>query len=154
MIFSLFLAVDAYSKKTAKTLWFCHVSYSILAKTISDEFDLLVGTLDSVVNLTIESDSNSVRLHWEAPWSLNVTGVEPDIWYTVLIHNVTNEGENPPLISCDDCHNLTESHYTFTPHNPSPCHKYNFTVLPQNGAGDGENQGAISGFGECIIISY
>ena len=76
-------------------------------------------------------------MSWTAPFSLDVTGVDPDIWYSVLIYNVTDE-ENPTAIPCTDCHSLTQTHYIFSPHYPSPCHKYTFTVIPYNGAGQGE----------------
>ena len=80
----------------------------------------------------------SITISWEAPWTLDVTGVDPDIWYSVLIQNVTDEN-NPTPISCTDCTNITETVYTFTPDHLTPCHVYNFSVTPFNGAGQGES---------------
>ncbi|CAI8033368.1 hypothetical protein GBAR_LOCUS18821, partial [Geodia barretti] len=67
----------------------------------------------------------------------------PDIWYSVLIYNVTDEN-NPTAILCTDCINITETHYTFTPDYLSPCHVYNFSVIPLNGAGQGERSPNIT----------
>ena len=93
--------------------------------------------------MSVENGRDSILLSWSPPFSLDVTGVDPDIWYTVLISNVTDE-DNPTAIPCTDCHNLTQPHYAFTTANPSPCHKYSFTVIPQNGVGEGEESLNIS----------
>ena len=60
-----------------------------------------------------------------------MTGVDPDIWYSVLIYNVTDN--YPTAILCTDCINITETHYTFT---PDYLDKYN---IPVNGAGQVES---------------
>ena len=91
-----------------------------------------------MVDLTATHNATSITISWEAPWSLDVTGVDPDIWYSVLIQDVTDEN-NPTPISCTDCTNITETVYTFTPDHLSPCHVYNFSVTPFNGAGQGES---------------
>ena len=83
-------------------------------------------------------------MSWTAPFSLDVTGVDPDIWYSVLIYNVTDE-ENPTAISCTDCHSLTQTHYIFSPDYSSPRHNYTFTVIPYNGAGQGESSQNVTG---------
>ena len=82
------------------------------------------------------SNASSVTVSWTAPFSLDVTDVDPDIWYSVLIYNVTDEN-NPTAILCTDCINITETHYTFTPDYPSHFHLYNISVVPLNGAGQG-----------------
>ena len=97
---------------------------------------LLTGLLSSVVNLETDGNVSSITVSWSAPFSLDVTGVDPDIWYSVLIYNVTDE-ENTTAVPCTDCHNLTQTHYIFSPDYHSPCHKYTFTVIPYNGAGQG-----------------
>ena len=96
-------------------------------------------------DLRASSNVSSVTISWTAPFSLDVTGVDPDIWYSVLIYNVTDEN-NPTAILCTDCINITETHYTFTPDYLSPCHVYNFSVIPVNGAGQGENSPHVSGY--------
>ena len=80
----------------------------------------------------------SVTISWAAPFSLDVTGVDPDIWYSVFIYNVTNEN-NIAATLCTDCTNISETHYTFTPDHLSPCDVYNFSVITYNGAGKGQN---------------
>ena len=96
------------------------------------------------MDLEIVSNTSSITVSWSAPFSLDVTGVDPDIWYSLLIYNVTNE-DNPRIIPCTDCTNLTVTHYTFSPDRPSPCHKYAFTVIPYNGIGHG-TQSDIVGY--------
>ena len=96
----------------------------------------MTGLLASVRDLTYSDSLTIIIISWSAPFSLDVTGVDPDIWYSVLIYNVT---DNPTAIPCTDCMDITETHYTFTPDYPSPCHKYIFTVIPLNGAGQGHS---------------
>ena len=103
--------------------------------------------LASVGDLTANSDISSIIISWSAPFSLDVTGDGPDIWYTVLIYDVT---DNPTAIPCTDCTDITETHYTFTPDYLSPCHKYIFTVIPLNGAGQGHSSGNATE-SECRI---
>ena len=87
------------------------------------------GPPSSVTNLRASiSSGSSVNIFWTAPWSLDVTGVDHDIWYSVLIQNVTDE-DRPTDILCTDCTNITETNYTFTPDHLSPCHVYNFTII-------------------------
>jgi hypothetical protein len=71
-----------------------------------------------------------------------VTGVDPDIWYSVLIYNVTDEN-NPTDISSV---NVTNASYTFTPDSATPCQKFLFSVIPFNGAGQGESSPNITGY--------
>ncbi|CAI8051912.1 hypothetical protein GBAR_LOCUS28406 [Geodia barretti] len=103
------------------------------------------GPLSAVAGLRAISSTSSVTILWRAPFSLDVTGVDPDIWYSVLIYNVTDEN-NPTAILCTDCINITETHYTFTPDYLSPCHVYNFSVIPLNGAGQGESNCNLTGY--------
>ena len=100
------------------------------------------GLLDPVSNVRIESDTDSIFLFWSPPYSLNVTGMNYDILYTILISNVSDEASVP----CSDCHNLTQPHYTFTTTNPSPCHKYKFTIISLNGAGEGGRSEPVEAF--------
>ena len=97
---------------------------------------LCSGLLSPVCNLRETNSDSSVSISWSAPWSLDVTGVDHDIWYSVLIQNVIDE-DRPTDILCTDCTNITETHYTFTPDHLSPCNMYNFTIIPANGAGLG-----------------
>ena len=106
--------------------------------------NIAIGLLDAVGNISVKNNSDSIHISWSPPFSLDVTGVDPDIWYTVLISNVTDEN-NPVNVSCTNCHNVTQPHYSFTTENSSPSHKYSFTVIPLNGAGQGERSGPVMG---------
>jgi len=92
----------------------------------------------------VQNSSDSILLSWSPPFSLDVKGVDPDIWYTVLISNVTDE-RNPVDVPCNDCHNLIKPHYIFTTASPSQSHKYSFTVIPNNGVGEGDSSEPVVG---------
>ena len=96
----------------------------------------ILGLLSAVGDLRANSNASSVTISWTAPFSLDVTGVDPDIRYSVLIYNVTDEN-NPTAISSV---NVNETHYTFT---PDCLDKYNIYIIPVNGAGKGESSGYV-----------
>lgn len=90
-----------------------------------------------------DSNSSSVRISWTAPFSLDVTN-GPDITYSLLIYDVTDEN-NPQSIFCGDC-TTTNTYYEYTPAmHGDPCRVYNFTVIPINGAGYGESSHNVTG---------
>ena len=99
-----------------------------------------LGPPSAVADLKTTRNATSITISWEAPWSLDVTGVDHDVHYNISCFNVTDEN-NPTPISCTDCTNITETVYTFTPDHLSPCHVYKFSVTPFNGAGQGESSG-------------
>ena len=110
------------------------------------ELLFLSGILSSIADLEASGNASSVTISWTAPFSLDVTGVDPDTWYSVLIYNMT-ESYEATAVPCTDCINITETHYTFTPEYPTPCQKYIFSVIPLNGAGQGQSSHNISGCG-------
>ena len=101
-----------------------------------------IGLLSTVGNLETDNSASSIIFSWSAPFSLDVTDVDPDIWYTVLIYNVTNV----TTVSYPNCTDITETHCVFSPDHPSPCHQYTFTVIPFNGAGQGESSQPVAGY--------
>ena len=93
----------------------------------------LSGVLDQVSDVSINNSCDSITISWSAPFSLDVSGMDPDIWYTLLISNVTDE-DHPTAVLCTDCHNLTQTHYTFNFTNDT--FNFDFTIIAKNGAGD------------------
>ena len=91
------------------------------------------------------ANATSIIFTWTAPFTLDVTGVDPDIWYSVSIYNVTDD-LSATAFSCTDCIRVTEPLYVFTPEDPSPCIQYYFAVVPFNGAGMGEASQNITGY--------
>ena len=112
---------------------FCH---AIKFFTYNTRYALYTGPPDAVSDLRVESRGYHLMVTWQAPFSLDVTGVEYDITYSLLISNVTNE-TRPTAVSCAVCRNLTHPNFTFSPPHPLPGHTFTFTVTPQNGAGGG-----------------
>ena len=78
------------------------------------------GALESVKELRME---NAV-IKWEAPFSLNLTNIDPDIIYCVDIYNITC-GARDHLIS--DC-NVTDTSYNFDAYD---C-RCEYTVTPRS----------------------
>jgi hypothetical protein len=105
--------------------------------TCSDNATLTIqGPPEAVSDLSVSENGSHVKVAWGAPFSLDVTGVEYDITYSILISNVTDE-TSPIPVACTVCHNLTLTHFTFSPPHPLHGHSFTFTVTPQNGAGSG-----------------
>ena len=109
------------------------------------------GLLNNLRDIDVALFNDFILLTWSPSFSLNVTEGEPDIWYSVLIMNVTDE-DSPRAVSCIDCLNFTEASYAFThnsltqPHYTiSPCHNYSFTVIPQNKVGNGSRSEPVYG---------
>ena len=62
--------------------------------------------MDSVSNVHLARGTST--LSWDPPFSLDLTGVDPDIAYCVDIYNVTCERRDLIISDCD----LTEPSYT------------------------------------------
>ena len=103
-----------------------------------------VGLLDAVSNLKTESLGQVIHLTWDAPFSLDISGVDPDIWYRIDItvvsvplssYSISKEVNNPEF-------NFTMDDYNGT--NTSVKHK--FRVTPINGAGNGLQNNPVTGY--------
>ena len=70
-------------------------------------------------------DRNTSTLSWTAPFSLDLTNVDPDIAYCVDIYNITC-GRRDLIVS--DC-NVTEPSYTF---DASDGYIYEYIVTPRS----------------------
>ena len=98
------------------------------------------GRLASVGNVSVLNGSNTILLSWSPPFSLDVTG--HDIWYTVLISNVTDE-DNPTAL--EGCVDLRETHTEYSTLFSRPSHKFSFVIIPHNGAGAGNRSDPVIG---------
>ena len=97
------------------------------------------GLLDAVSNLRSESLGQVIRLTWDAPFSLNITGVDLDIWYRVDI-SVDN-------ISMRTYDNINIPEFNFTMDNDtSTSVVYEFRVTPINDAGAGTTSALVTGY--------
>ena len=86
---------------------------------------LSVGQLDAVSDLRV--DRSSSTLTWVPPFSLDLTGVDPDIVYCVEVYNITC-GRRDLIVS--DC-NVTEPSYTSDDIAPDG-YIYEYTVTPKS----------------------
>ena len=93
---------------------------------------LFLGLLAAVENLTVHSHPSFVLLTWVRPFSLDITGVDPDLWYCVEVYNIT-WGRAPLTTNCS----VYEPHFYFTAPNPSPCDLFEFTVFAVNAVRNG-----------------
>ena len=96
-----------------------------------------IGLLDAVSNLRSESLIGVIRLTWNAPFSLDITGVDPDIWYRV---DITVSGTSDIILS-----NYTKvPEFIYSGTNTSVI--YMFRVTPINGAGNGATSAPVTGY--------
>ncbi len=120
----------------------------------------IVGLLPAVGSLTatlIPLDS-IISLNWTAPYSLDITSVDPDIsGYCVGVVNSTSS-----LVMHSQC-NITDTQYNYTVSpNDIVCDTYTFTVTPVNKVGNGTSASVTRGIlpsGEylsfgCYKINY
>ena len=103
-----------------------------------------IGLLDPVSNLANESLGQVIHLTWDAPFSLDITGVDPDIWYRVDI-TLTNDPLNMYFIN--RVVNIPEFNFTMDDYNDtSTSAVYAFQVTPINGAGNGTTSAPVTGY--------
>ena len=92
-----------------------------------------VGTLAPVDELTAVPKEGFLHLTWNPPFTLNITNIEPDIYYCINVYNITPNSLYPLKTLCD----LTQPEFDFTVANPIPCDQFQFQVIPVNDAGNG-----------------
>jgi len=107
------------------------------------------GLLDSVTNLKNEFLVQVIHLTWDAPFSLDITGVDPDIWYRVEISMDIDPfntfSVNIPFINSSV--NIPEFNFTMNDYNDTSTSViYEFRVTPINGAGDGPQSAPSLGY--------
>ena len=89
---------------------------------------LSAGLLQSVINLK----RNGSTLLWEAPFSFDLTNVDPDIVYCVEVYNITC-GRSLLISECD----VMETSYTNEALHSG--YSYEYTVTPRSNVEGAEN---------------
>ena len=110
----------------------------IILREVMCSYPITIGSLEGISNL----ERNASTLSWDPPFSLDLTGVDPDIVYCVEVYNF-NCGRRDLIIS--DC-NVTEPSYTSDDMAPIG-YIYEYTVTPRSnveGASNGTNR-AVGG---------
>ena len=110
-----------------------------------------LGLLDPVSNPKTESLGQIIRLTWDAPFSLDITGVDPDIWYRV---DITVVGVPLSNYSVSRVVNVTEFNFTMDNYNGMNTSViYQFHVTPINDAGSELQSNPVTGyFSGCELI--
>ena len=104
--------------------------YTIIPSTPILSF--LIGILAAVGNFTVHPQQSSILLTWDPPFSLDITGVDPDLWYCVEVYNISRGG----ALLTSNC-SVYEPQFYFNATNPSSCHKFEFTAFAVNAVGNG-----------------
>ena len=91
------------------------------------------GPLGSISSLT----RNANTLSWIPPFSLDLTGVDPDIVYCVQVYNITCGRRDLIVSECD----VMETSYTSDALQPG--YVYEYTVTPRSNV-DGASNGSIN----------
>ena len=99
----------------------------------------------------IDHDTATLSLTWEPPFTLDITGVDPDIIYCVDVVNYTSS-----MTIYTEC-GITETHFEFLLPNEYWCTRFEFTVIPLNMAGNGSSQSSLytpvnAGMDMCVLL--
>ena len=110
---------------------------------------ICVGPPANLSNLESKSLGQIICLTWDAPFSLDITGVDPDIWYrvdiTVDIDPFNTSSVNIPFTNFSV--NIQEFNFTMDDYNDTSTSViYEFRVTPINGAGTGPQSEPVTGF--------
>ena len=93
-------------------------------------FPLTTGQLAAVSDVSRQSST----LSWQAPSSLDLTGVDPDIVYCVEVYNITCGGRELVFSDC----NVTENSYTSNVIAPDG-YIYEYIVTPRSNVQGAQN---------------
>ena len=126
---------------------FQEVEQDIKAPFTSTYHNIFVGKPAAVSNLTSANLTKVIYLTWEAPFTLDITGVDPDISYCVDIRAVAvaDSNDSTPLTTNYSVY-LPEFNFTMDYPNTSTSVIYEFQVIPRNGAGEGPTSAPVYGF--------
>ena len=98
------------------------------------------GPPSGVSDLVALPQSSVINLTWTPPFSLDITGVDPDLWYRVEVYNITSG--RTPLTNLA----VSEPEFNFTVADATPCDQFEFKVTPVNGAGVGTTSEPVRGY--------
>ena len=106
------------------------------------------GFLAPVGSLQATLLNSSLTLTWMAPFSLDLTGIDPDITdYCVRVFNTTSSEQLHS--TCQ----ISMTEFTYQLPSDTDCHVYDFTVFGRNGLGRGEeNVLSYMGSAACMLI--
>ena len=96
----------------------------------------------------VNLERRNTTILWEAPFSLNLTNVEPDIVYCVEVYNITC-GRRELLIG--DCDVMVTS---YTSGVLQPGYIYEYTVTPRSNVEGTQNGPSKTIIGVSKIIEY
>ena len=91
----------------------------------------LLGHPSAIDSLNITASNSTLSLTWEPPFTLDITGVDPDITYCVDVINSTSSVT--VHLECD----ITMTEFSYPLPQDAVCHSYVFTVSPNNVVGRG-----------------
>ena len=83
--------------------------------------------------MVTEIKRNSSTITWEAPFSLDLTGIDPDIVYCVEVYNITCGVDNLVVGDCD----VTEPR--FVDNRLQQGYIYRITITPRSNGQDAQN---------------
>ena len=125
------------------------ISTIVLFTCMAFTYVICVGPPANLSNLEGKSLDQTICLTWDAPFSLDITGVDPDIWYhidiAVDIDPFNTSSVNIPFISFPV--NISEFNFTMDDYNDTSTSViYEFRVTPINGAGTGPQSEPVTGY--------
>ena len=110
-------------------------------------YTIHAGPLQKVTNLSIDLNSNMLNLSWDAPFSLDLTNVDPDIVYYVQVINTTCG--NGSITFTDDTITETELNlYGYSQH-----HTYEMNITPRSNVEGAKNGTMLIIQGFVIILA-
>ena len=92
--------------------------------------------------MVLDLQRNSSTIIWVLPFSLDLTGVDPDIVYCVEVYNITCGVDD---LVVGDC-NVTEAHYVDS--RLQQGHIYRITITPRSNIQDVRNGTRLTNEGE------
>ena len=92
---------------------------------------IIIGLLDAVGNLKYFIMNGYTVVNWTAPFTLNLTDTRSDFTYSIKVKRLFDGGK---IVSV---HDHTADEYIVIPGESSPCGRFDITVIPVNGIGDG-----------------